>query len=134
MKLGNKSTKRRNNEATFKNQSTFFKPRKFKSLKIHLSLNAKIHEVIRKLLKSLVIISILCIFNFSCCLHGLSLKIYTEKYTEKSDWATFENQWHLLLRELLKEETKKQRNTNINHAQNFYENAYYPAKKTLFTK
>ena len=33
IRLGNISTKRRNNEAKFKNQSTFFKSNNFKSLK-----------------------------------------------------------------------------------------------------
>ena len=35
MRLRNKSTKRRNNEAKFKNQSMAFKPKNFKSLKNH---------------------------------------------------------------------------------------------------
>ena len=33
LRLSNKCTKRKNNEANFKNQSTFFKPNNFKSLK-----------------------------------------------------------------------------------------------------
>ena len=35
MRLGNKSTKRRNNEAKFKNPSTFFKTNNFQRLRNH---------------------------------------------------------------------------------------------------